>query len=351
MELTLGAFIGKLAEYPILIPIIILVTGVIFVNGWTDAPNAIATCVSTRAIKPQKAIYMAAVCNFLGLFFMTMVNRKVADTIFNMVDFGDSTRFALVALCSAMIAIVAWASLASVFGIPTSESHALIAGLSGSAIAINGDLSGISMSEWGKVIAGLFMSTIAGFSLGWLMVKAVEKICFYMDRRKTNRFFKNAEIFSGGAMAFMHGAQDGQKFMGVFLLCLALVQGEGSGTSHAIPVWLMLYCSLVMGIGTSIGGMKIIKSVGMDMVKLESYKGFSADMTAAFAILLSTLFGLPVSTTHVKTSAIMGAGASRSIKRVNWRVVKDMVATWFLTFPGCGLLSFLLTKLFLIIFA
>lgn len=349
MELTFTKFFSLVQQYPVMIIIALLVSGVIFVNGWTDAPNAIATCVSTRAISAKKAIYMAAVCNFLGLFFMTMINRKVAETIFNMVDFGNDTNSALVALCSAMVSIVAWASLASVFGIPTSESHALIAGLTGSAVAIHGSFEGVSGQEWVKVIFGLFMSTIIGFSLGLVTVTLIEKICRDMDRRKTNVFFKKAEIFSGGAMAFMHGAQDGQKFIGVFLLSLAFVQGNRTG-DFEIPTWLMLFCSLIMGLGTSIGGMKIIKSVGMDMVKLESYKGFCADLVASFCILLSSLTGLPVSTTHVKTSAIMGVGANRGLKRVNWNVVKDMIATWILTFPGCGLLSFIITKIFIALF-
>ena len=350
MELTLFHYFDLLKQYPSLIIISLLVLGVIFVNGWTDAPNAIATCVTTRAIKPKPAIYMAAVFNFLGLFLMTIFNRKVAETIFNMVDFGNDARLALVALCSAMVAIVLWASLASVFGIPTSESHALIAGLTGSAISIHGNLSGVSLQEWIKVLFGLVMSTIIGFVFGYIFIKIIEKICINMDRRKTNKFFSKAEIISGAAMAFVHGAQDGQKFIGVFLLGLVLAQGKISSDAISIPIWLMILCSLIMGIGTSIGGMKIIKSVGMDMVKLETYKGFCADLVASICIFISSLTGIPVSTTHVKTSAIMGVGASRSIKRVNWNVVKEMILTWILTFPGCGLVGYIMTKIFLAIF-
>ncbi len=348
MEISILDFLAYLRTYPSLIISTVLVLAVIFVNGWTDAPNAIATCVTTRAIKPKNAIYMAAVFNFLGLLVMTIFNRSVAETIYNIVDFGDNTSMALVALCAAMTAIVLWASAASIFGIPTSESHALIAGLTGSAIAIHGNLEGVSAAEWGKVIAGLFMSTIVGFVLGYIVVKTVERICRYMDRRKTNVFFNKAEVFAGASMAFVHGAQDGQKFIGVFLLGMFLAQGTSHAVEVSIPLWLMILCSAIMGIGTSIGGMKIIKSVGMDMVKLESYKGFCADVVSALCILVSTLTGLPVSTTHVKTSAIMGVGASKGIKRVNWNVVKEMVMAWLLTFPGCGLVGFAMTKLFLI---
>ena len=151
-------------------------------------------------------------------------------------------------------------------------------------------------------------------------------------------------------MAFMHGAQDGQKFMGVFMLGVFLVNGQGETTTFQIPIWLMLLCSLVMGLGTSIGGYRIIKSVGMDMVKLEKYQGFSADIAATGCLLLSSLTGLPVSTTHTKTTAIMGVGAARRLSSVNWGIVKDMGLTWLLTFPGCGLIGFLMAKLFMWIF-
>ena len=153
-------------------------------------------------------------------------------------------------------------------------------------------------------------------------------------------------------MSFMHGAQDGQKFMGVILLCILLVNGSSPNTEIAVqmPVWLMLLCSIVMGLGTSIGGKKIIKSVGMDMVKLERYQGFSADMAGAFCLLISSLFGIPVSTTHTKTSAIMGAGAVKRLSAINFSVVKDMMLTWIFTFPGCGLISFVVAKIFVAVF-
>lgn len=336
-------------QNPALIIVTILTLGVILVNGWTDAPNAIATCVSTRAMTPRAAILMAAVFNFLGVFVMTKVNATVAMTIYNMVDFGNNTGDALTALCAALFAIVVWATAAWWFGIPTSESHALIAGLSGAAIAIHGGLSGINAGEWLKVIYGLGLSTIIGFGMGFVTVKAVELIFKSLDKRKTNKFFRNAQVLGGAAMAFMHGAQDGQKFMGVFMLGIFLSAGQ-DGSNFIIPVWLMLLCSFVMCLGTSIGGYRIIKSVGMDMVRLEQYQGFAADLAAANCLLISSLTGIPVSTTHTKTTAIMGVGAAKRIKSVNWGVVKEMVLTWVLTFPGCGLIGYLMVKLFLFIF-
>lgn len=293
---------------------------------------------------------MATVFNFLGVFVMTIINANVAQTIYNMVDFRGDPHYSLIALCAALFAIVVWATAAWYFGIPTSESHALIAGISGAAIALQGGMSGINGHEWMKVIYGLILSTFLGFGMGWLTVKIIGLLFGRVDRRKTSEFFKYSQIGGGAAMAFMHGAQDGQKFMGVFMLGIFLANGRGDVQSFVIPVWLMILCSLVMALGTSIGGYKIIKAVGMDMVKLEQYQGFSADLAGAGCLLLSSVTGIPVSTTHTKTTAIMGVGAAKRISSVNWGVVKEMVLTWILTFPGCGLIGFLMAELFIWIF-
>lgn len=350
MTILLGDFIAQLFSNPALVVTTLLTLGVILVNGWTDAPNAIATCVSTRSLGPRAAILMAAVFNFCGVFVMTMLNATVAMTIYKMVDFGENSEEALIALCAALFAIVLWAVAAWCFGIPTSESHALIAGISGAAIALQGGMAGINGSEWIKVIYGLVLSTVLGFAAGWVVVKTVEAICRGFDRKKAFGVFKNAQIAGAAGMAFMHGAQDGQKFMGVFMLGMFLAQGQGNVTEFHIPIWLMVLCSVVMALGTSIGGYRIIKSVGMDMVKLEKYQGFSADLAAVICLLLASIFGLPVSTTHTKTTAIMGVGAAKRLSSVNWRVVRDMVSAWVLTFPGCGVIGFLMALLFMKIF-
>lgn len=350
MTISFIEFIRQVMDNPALLITVILTLGVILVNGWTDAPNAIATCVSTRAIGPRAAIFMATIFNFLGVFVMTMINANVAQTIYNMVDFGGDAHYSLIALCAALFAIVVWATAAWYFGIPTSESHALIAGISGAAIALQGGMSGINGSEWIKVIYGLILSTFLGFGMGWLVVKVIGFIFGGVDRRKTRGFFKYSQIGGGAAMAFMHGAQDGQKFMGVFMLGIFLANGRSDVHSFVIPIWLMVVCSLVMALGTSIGGYKIIKAVGMDMVKLEQYQGFSADLAGAGCLLISSVTGIPVSTTHTKTTAIMGVGAAKRLSSVNWGVVKEMIWTWILTFPGCGLIGFLMAELFIWIF-
>ena len=350
MDVSFSGFLQGMASNPVLLITVALTLGVIFVNGWTDAPNAIATCVTTRCMNVRSAIIMSAFFNFLGVFVMTQINSSVASTISNMVDFGGNSSEALIALCAALFSIVVYSVGASYFGIPTSESHSLIAGLSGAAIAIQSGIGGINMNEWAKVLYGLILSLALGWISGWVICKLVTLICREMDRRKTNRFFKGAQIFGAASMSFMHGAQDGQKFIGVLFLGVAFSSGQSSVEGAVIPVWLMLLCSIVMALGTSVGGEKIIKSVGMDMVKLEKYQGFSADLSAALCLLYSSLSGIPVSTTHTKTSAIMGVGAAKRLSSVNFGVVKDMVLTWIFTFPGCGLISFIMAKLFIAIF-
>ncbi len=346
---TLSSFLSELVRSPALIITTLLTLGVILVNGWTDAPNAIATCISTRSIKPKTAIGMAAVFNFIGVLVMCMMNSKVARTIYNMVDFGGDPREALIALCAALFAIVLWATAAWWFGIPTSESHALIAGISGAAIALQGGIGGINPKEWVKVLYGLVLSITLGFILGWSIVKLVEFVCAGFNRTKTFTLFKDAQIVGSAGMAFMHGAQDGQKFIGVFLLGMFLAKGQ-SVTEFHIPLWLIILCSAVMAFGTSIGGYRIIKAVGMDMCKLEKYQGFAADSAAVICIMIATVSGLPISTTHTKTTSVMGVGAAKRISSVNWGVVKDMMLAWILTFPGCGLIGFLMAQLFMKIF-
>ena len=350
MDLSLSYFWSQMTQNPLLFLAVALTLGVILVNGWTDAPNAIATCVVTRCMSARAAIIMAAIFNFLGVYVMTMLSPKVAQTITKMVDFGTDPDQAVIALSAAMFAIVTWASAAFVFGIPTSESHALIAGLTGSAIALHGSLDGVNGGEWVKVLYGIVISVTLGFGLGWLVCKLTTLGFKNVERRKTEPVFKYAQIAGAAYSAFMHGAQDGQKFMGIIILCLFMSQGQSIPQNMEPATWIMVLCAVIMGLGTAIGGKKIIKSVGMDMVKLEKYQGFSADLAASSSLLLCSLLSLPVSTTHAKTTAIMGVGAVKSVKAINLGVVKEMCLTWVLTFPGCGLIGFLMTKLFVAIF-
>ena len=348
MVASLGAVAAAVAAEPVLGLIIALALGATAVNGATDAPNAIATIVGTRSMSPTKAIMMAAVCNFVGLILITAVSTAVAGTIFSMVDVGGDDHAALVALAAAMVAIIVWGVAAWALGIPTSQSHSLIAGITGAAIALQGGFGGVNPEQWVKVIYGLLISTGLGLGTGWLFARVIRLACNGLNRLKANRFFRWTQILAGAGVAVLHGAQDGQKFLS---LCMLAIMLGVYGTSElgTFPLWLVVVVSLVMSLGTALGGRKIIKSVGMNMVKLEPYQGFAACLGGCFCIGLATFTGMPVSTTHTNTTAIMGVGAESRLRAVRWNLAGTMVLTWVLTFPGCGLLAFLFTRIFLLI--
>lgn len=351
MTISFVDFINNLMNTPSLLITTILISAVMFINGCSGVPNAVATCVATRSLTPKKALILAAIFNFLGVLIITFISSKVAETVFNIVNFESDTSSNLITLCSALIGIVLWCIMAWRFGIPTSQSHALIAGISGAAIALQGNLLGINFEEWKKVLYGLFIVNLLAFSLGFIITKLIEKICKDMDRRKTNKFFKKMQIFGAASMCFMNGAQDGQKFMAILLLGVVLPNGNTQSLSNfGIPIWLILYCSFFIGIGAIIGGIRIIKTIGTKVAKVERYQGTAADISSTICLLGSSILGIPVSSTHTKNSAVMGVGASKRISNVNWKVAKNMVMTWLLTFPGCGLLGFILTKVFINIF-
>ena len=348
--ISFSQFLGMLAENPFLVVVMALVLGTIFVNGATDAANAIAEAVGTRSIGIDAAIVMSVICNFVGLVVMTFISTAVADTMSGMVDFGGDTHAALIALAAATVGLVSWGLGAWVFGIPTSESHALIAGLTGAALAVQGGLGGVNWNEWVKVIYGLVLSTVLGFAAGWAVAALIQVACRHSDRRRLDEGFGKLQVLGSAFVALMHGAQDGQKFMSTAMVAIALSMGKTIGEMGGFPLWLEVLCAGVMAIGTGVGGRRIIKKVGMEMVQLEKYQGFAASVSASVSLLIATLTGLPVSTTHTKTAAIMGAGAAKSMRTVSWGVAKEMIMAWVLTFPGCGLIGFLLAKLFLVLF-
>lgn len=348
--MSLASFFGSLKTDGQLLTASFLTLAVIAVNGWTDAPNAIATAVSTRALKPKIAVAIAAVMNFFGVLLTSSVNCEVAKTIYSIADFGGSLPFARTALAASMSAVVLWALIAWCFGIPTSESHAIIAGVTGASVALHGSFSGISVLGWSKVIFGLVFSAALSFLLGAVISAIVKKLFSKTRRCKANSLFERLQIAVSCATAFFHGAQDGQKFIGVFLLCVALSEGKMNTDIESVPFFLTVICSVTMTLGTALGGKRIIKSVGLDMVSLEKYQGFSSDAAASLCLVACTALGLPVSTTNVKGTAVMGAAASRRLRSVNWSVAKNMLLAWLITFPACFLLSFAVTKLYFLIF-
>ena len=346
MSLTLSVFLEQLAAYPALGVILVLVIGVTVVSGATDAPNAIATAVSTRCLTIGQALVIAAIFNFVGLVGMTYISTAVAHTMFSMVNFSGDTHMALMALMAAMIGSIGWGVFCWFFGIPASKSHSLIAGITGAAIALNG-LAGVVIGEWAKVIYGMAFSLVAGFVLGWLAVKLVELIFRNLPRKSSNTVFVVVQDVFAAGLSFLHGAQDGQKFMSIGMLGIALAFGMDSPAQDGFPLWLMITCSLAISLGTFLGGKRIIKSVAMDMVKLKKHQGVAASISTVITLFVSSITGMPVSTSHCSTSAIMGVGASKNIKSVNWSIAKNMVLAWVLTFPCCGLIGFLLAKVFM----
>ena len=334
--------ISSLLDSPHLI--LALVLSVVFVNGFTDAPNAIAACVSSHSLSPAAAVLMAAVCNLAGAVLMTLWNARVAETVLGLADFGDNPAVARHALCVGMVTVTLWALAAWRFGIPTSESHALLAALSGAAVAVGG-FSALRGEAWLRVGIGLLVSTLPAYLLGQGLVSLLARVFARVDRRRALPHFIHAQRLGAAVTAFLHGAQDGQKFLGVMLLGLALARGQqpaadSSFASAALPA---AACGLTMAAGTMLGGGRIIKRVGMEMTRLDPVRGTAADGAAGAVLLLCSLAGLPVSTTHAKTCAIMGAGRAHGGK-IRGHVVLDMVQAWIFTFPACAVLGYVLTR-------
>ena len=338
MPASFSTFLAQAVENPALTLSALLTLGVLLVNGWTDAPNAIAGAVVTGALSFRRAVLLAAVCNFLGVLCVTSVYPSVAETVYSIASFGGGPEAASLALCAAMGAVVLWAAAAWWWGIPTSESHALVAGISGAAVALEGDLSCIRWQKWGLVLLGLVLSTALGFWAGRWAEGATRR------RPWSGRVYRTLQIPGAAGTALLHGAQDGQKFLGVFLLGAALAQGrQEAGGALTIPLWLLAACAGFMALGTGIGGRRIIDTVGRDMVSLGPREGFSADLAGVVCLLAATLLGLPVSTTHTRTAALLGVGCAGG-RKVNWRVARSVVLAWLWTFPGCMALGYLLAR-------
>lgn len=340
MPLSFSAFLHQLWEVPFLPGTVLLILLVLIVNGWTDAPNAIAGVVITGALPFRAAVAMAALFNFLGVLCVTAVNASVAETVYSIASFSGGPRSALTALCAAMTAIVLWSGAAWCFGIPTSESHALVAGITGGALALENSFSCIQWESWIRVFVGLLLSTGAGFQAGrWVQLKLAR----FPFREQT---FRRAQLPGAAALAFLHGAQDGQKFLGIFLLGIALAHGQDGGGTFVVPLWLIFLCALFMALGTLMGGRRIIDTVGREMVSIGSREGLSADLGCAFCLAVSTLLGLPVSTTHTRTAALLGAG-SGSGKPVDWSTALRIALAWLLTFPGCAAIGYTMSRFLL----
>ena len=322
---------------PFLLIVLFLILWAEFVNGWTDAPNAIATVVATRVMTPRRAVLLATSLNIVGAFSGTAVAATIATGIVR------PEIITLETVAAAMIGIIFWSTLAWRWGLPTSESHALIAGLAGAGLAVAGP-SVLLLEGWKKVGLGLVFSTFLGYSLAYLLFATIAWLFQRTAINRTRRLFGKLQILSAGFMAFSHGSNDGQKFIGTFSLALLL---GGITPEFSVPVWVIFLCSLVMGIGTSIGGWRIIKTMGFNLTRLEPQHGFAAETAAATAIELASRMGIPLSTTHTINTSIMGVGSAGRRSKVRWGVAGNIVVAWILTFPICGFISFAITKLLL----
>jgi PiT family inorganic phosphate transporter len=325
----------------LLVAALVLVLAAEFVNGWTDAPNAIATVVSTRVLPPSLAVLMAAVLNIVGA---VVTGTAVASTIGTGIVRPEV--ISLPVVIAAMLTIIIWSTVAWFYGIPTSESHELVAGLAGAGLATAGP-SVLLWEGWQKVLIGLGFSTLLGFSLAMIIMTSLYWILRRTSLSSIRSVFSRLQILSAAFMAFSHGSNDGQKFMGAFALALVL---GGKMAEFAVPVWVMLLCGTVMGIGTALGGWRIIRTVGFKITKLEPVNGFAAESSGALAILLASRFGIPLSTTHCIGTSIMGVGATRRFSAVRWGIARNIVLTWIITFPACAALGWIIASLLKIAF-
>lgn len=316
--------------------VLLLILGAEFVNGWTDAPNSIATVVSTRSLSPGQAVLMASVLNLLGVLSGTAVAKTIGTGII------DPAVIDLTTVAGAMVGIILWSSVAAIWGLPTSESHALVAGLAGAGYATAGG-DALVWVGWAQVLKGLFFSTFLGFLGGLVAITAIYWLCRNVSPGSVRGLFRFLQILSSAFMAFAHGSNDGQKFMGTFTLALILgnVLAE-----FEIPLWVILLCAGTMALGTMTGGWRIMKTMGMRITHLETHQGFAAEVAAASTIELATRLGIPLSTTHTISTAIMGVGAVRGSSAVRWGVTFELVTAWILTFPICGLISWAVVAAF-----
>lgn len=296
-----------------------------FINGFHDTANAIATAVSTKALKPRHAIIMAALMNFLGAMAFTGVAQTITKDIVDPFTLPNGS----VVILAALLAAIAWNLITWYYGIPSSSSHAIIGAIAGAAIAAAG-VHSLNYKGFIKIIEALVISPIIAFVIGFI-VYSIFKVSFKnFNLTKTNKNFRIFQIFTAALQSFTHGTNDAQKAMGI--ITMALIANDYH-TSTDIPFWVQLACATAMGLGTSVGGWKIIKTVGGQIMKIRPVNGVAADLSSSIVIFGATFIHLPVSTTHVISSSILGVGASHRVKGVKWGTAKRMLITWVITLP------------------
>jgi len=319
--------------------ILVVLLGVLFefVNGFHDAANAIATVVATRVLTPGQAILMAGGLNLVGALSGEAVAKTVGAGI---VDSKVVTQDLVVA---ALIAAIVWDLITFVAALPTSSSHALIFGIIGAAVSVHGTdvIVGVGLQ---KTVFGIGYSPLLAFLIGYLFMLAIYWGLRGVSYRFVNRFFGRAQILSSAYMAFSHGGNDGQKTMGVIALALAAYGAVPSGAGFYVPDWVKVLCAVSIALGTATGGWRIIRTMGMRITALKPVNGFAAETSAATVIEIATRFGIPISTTHAISGAILGVGATRRLSAVRWGIAGRIVTAWVLTIPGCFALGYVIAQ-------
>jgi PiT family inorganic phosphate transporter len=304
------------------------------VNGWTDAPNAVATVVSTRVLTPAAAVIMAGVFNLVGALSGTAVATTIGKDIVDIEAIGLETAVA------AALAVVLWSGFAAYLSLPTSESHGIVAGIAGAAVQVAGwDV--IKWTGWTKVFTGVGAAVAGGFVGGFILMILILWLFIRANPSRSRRLFGWLQLGSSAFMAWSHGTADGQKAIGVMAMALA-VYNDVPAEDFSVPLWVILLGAGTLGLSTAMGGWRIIRTLGMRVTHLETYQGFAAETAAATTLAVTSRFGIPLSTTHTIGTAIMGVGATRRVSAVRWGVAYNIVAAWVLTFPICFGLGWLI---------
>ena len=327
---------------PETIIIVVVIIAILFEisNGWNDSANAIATVVSTRVLTPLQAVLLAASMNMAGAFLSTAVAKTIGKGIVNPADITQ------VVIASALLAGFFWNGAMTIAGLPVSASHALIGGIIGAGVAHLGGFDQLNLQGLIKIFTALLTSPIIGIFFGYIFMKLIIRLFCNVSPGIINKHFGRLQIISSGFMALSHGMNDAQKVMGV--ITLALFSG-GFITDIEVPFWVIIICALAMGLGTAAGGWRVIKTLGHQMLKLQPVHGFAAETAATAVIIGASSMGLPVSTTHVITTSIMGVGATKRLSAVRWGVARKIVLAWIFTLPMTMGVAWLIYNLFIFI--
>lgn len=313
-----------------------------FINGFHDTANAIATSVSTRALSPRKAVMLAAIMNFVGALTFTGVAKTITKDIVDPFALSNGS----VIILAALLAAITWNLITWYYGIPSSSSHALIGSIAGAAVSAAG-FAILNYEGFLKILQALLISPFIALAVGFLMMSLFKVLFKNANLYKTNKRFRIFQIGTAALQAFTHGTNDAQKAMGIITMALIAANLQ---TTTDIPLWVRIAAATAMGLGTSIGGYKIIKTVGGKIMKIRPVNGAAADLSSAMIIFGATTVALPVSTTHVISSAIMGVGAAQRVKGVKWGVARKIVITWIITLPISALLAAIFYQLLNLIF-